>query len=148
MKNFLRKIADFIRNLFGDLIDILERNAPLAVRVVQILKNGIESHGATIEQLLARTETTKDDEAYEIIKLKLPKLARELAIIDGLADESMSDEQAYQVYIDYLLSKQKEGRAKEYIFLAAQLLGMIIGRKAPIDLLVMITQKAYRIIFK
>ena len=148
MKNLLAKIGDFVRELFSDIVQLLERKAPVAVNVTQKVKTVIEKHDGKIEWLTQQTATTRDDEAYYFIKHKLPKVAKEIAIIDGLVDKDTSDEEALQIYMDYLLSKKKESRAKEFIFLSAQILGMIIGQKAPLDLLVLVTQKAYRLIFK
>lgn len=148
MKNLLNKIALLIRSIFGSIFEILEEKAPLAVKITQDLKQSLEDHGGKVEWILDKTATEKDNEAYYFVKNKLPKVAKEIAVIDGLVGEDATDAEAYQIYVDYLLSKKKEGRAKEFIFLAAQILGMIIGKKAPVDLLVMATQKAYRLIFK
>lgn len=148
MKKLIEKIAQLIRNLFGNVFELLEEKAPLAVKITQDLKESLEEHGGKVEWILDKTATEKDNEAYDFVKNNLPKVAKEIAVIDGLVSEDATDLEAYQIYVDYLLSKKKEGRAKEFIFLAAQILGMIIGKSAPIDLLVMVTQKAYRLIFK
>lgn len=148
IKKLLKEIANFVRKVFGDLFDLLEEKAPLAVKITQDLKESLEDHGGKVEWILDKTATEKDDEAYEFVKNKLPKIAKQIAVIDGLVDENATDEEAYEIYVAFLLSKKKEGRAKEFIFLAAQILGMIIGKKAPIDLLVTMTQRAYRLIFK
>jgi len=148
MKKLLDKIGTFLRNLFIDIFEMIELKAPMAVKITQDLKTAIEEHEGSIEWVLDKTKSEKDNDAYDFVKDKLPELIKELALIDGLVHEETSVEDAVMIYTNYLISKRKDGRAKEYIFLAAQILGMIIGKKAPIDLLVMVTQKAYRLIFK
>lgn len=148
MKKLIEQITRIIRNLFGNVFELIEEKAAFAVRITQDLKESLEEHGGKLEWILDKTATQKDNQAYDFVKNKLPKVAKEIAVIDGLVADDTSEEEAYQIYMDYLLSKKKEGRAKEFIFIAAQILGIIIGKPAPIDLLVMFTQKAYRLIFK
>lgn len=148
MKKSLSKVGDFIRELFSDIFQLLESKAPVAVKVTQKVKTVIEKHDGELVWLTDQTDTEKDDEVYDFMKNKLPKVAKEIGIIDGLVDEDTSDEDALEIYIGYILSKRREGRAKEFIFLAAQILGMIIGKKAPLDLLVRVTQRTYRLVFK
>ena len=148
MKEVLKSIGIFIKKFLGSTFDFVEKQAPKAVKVVQVFKSGIEEHGEDIEKILALSESEKDDEVFIFIKNELPKIAKELAIIDGLVDGDIPEKEALQIYASYILSKRKEGRAKEFIFLAAKVLGAILGKQLPIDVLVMVTQKAYRLIFK
>ena len=148
MTKLLQSIGNFIRKIIGNTFDLMEDQAPKAVKVVQLIKEGIEKHDGSIEAILSLSKTEKDDAVYSFIKNELPKLAHELAVIDGLVDGEVTEQEALQIYASYILSKRKEGRAKEYIFLGAKVLGAILGKQLPIDLLVMVTQKAYRLIFK
>jgi hypothetical protein len=148
MNKILKLIGDFLKRVFGDLFDLIELKAPQAVLVTQRFKEGIERYDGDIEALLDLTKSDKDDKVYDFIKNELPKLAKEIALIDGLVDGDVSDEEALKIYASYILSKQKEGRIKDYVYLAAKILGAILGKQLPIDLLIMGTQRAYRILFK
>lgn len=143
----MEKLWKWITNLFTKAYDLIEEKAPLAVRITQMIKTAIEEHDGKIEWLLDQTKTTKDNEVYYFIKDKLGLVIREIAIVDGLVSDNMSAESATKVYFEYIASKAKEGRAKEYIFLAARILQSILGKKVPYDLLILATQKAYHILF-
>lgn len=147
MKNLLKKIGDFLRNLIEDVVDIVEKKAPVAVQVVQKVKVAIEEHGGSIEWILEKTATEQDNEAFIIVKEKLPLVAKELAVIEGLIDEGATTEEAIVAYLDYVSSKTKKARAKEYVILAAMLLQALITKKLPLEILIVATQKAFHLIF-
>lgn len=147
MKKLLDKIGNFLRDLFSDVVELVEKKAPLAVMAVQRIKEAIESNGNTIEWLLSKTETEKDDEIYALIKGHLPAVSKELAVIEGLVPEGASDEEALKAYLGYIESKAKAARAKEYIVLASTILQAIITKKMPLEILIIATQKAYHLIF-
>lgn len=146
-KRLIISVGDFLRRFFGDASEILESKAPVAVRVVGYLKDGIEKHDATIQALLDRTATEKDNEAYDFIKDNLPALVKELALIDGLADEFDSTGTAWKKYTSYLSRKAKGARAKDWIYLAGQVLSWILLKKVPIQAAIIATQKAFQLIF-
>jgi hypothetical protein len=147
MKNLLKKIGNFLRNLIGDVVDIVETKAPKAVQIVQKIKEAIELHQGSIEWILEKTATEQDDEAFIIIKEKLPVVAKELAAIEGLVGEEASTEEALAIYFEYIASKTKKARAKEYILLSAILLQALITKKLPLEILIVATQKAYHLLF-
>lgn len=148
MKKLLDQIGNFLRNLFSDFVEVIEAKAPLVVQAVQKIKEAIESNDDTIEWILNKTSTEKDNEVYALIKGYLPSVSKELAIIEGLITEGASDEEAMKAYLGYIESKAKAARAKEYIILASTLLQAVITKKAPLELLIIATQKAYHLIFK
>jgi hypothetical protein len=148
MSKILKSIADFIRRVFGDIFDLIELKAPHAVKVTQRFKEALERYDGDIEAFLDLTNTDEDDKVYQFIKDELPKIAKEIAVLDGLIVGEISDQDALKVYIEYILSKQKEGRVKEWVILSANILGAILGKKLPIDVLILGTQRAYRLLFK
>jgi len=148
MDRILKSIGDIIRRVLGSALELVESKAPKAVKVTQAFKEGLEQYGGDIEALLDLTKTEKDNEVFDFIRDELPKLAKEIAFVDGLVDADVSDQEALKIYATYILSKRKEGRAKEFIFLSAKVLGAILGKQMPIDILVMVTQKFYRLLFK
>lgn len=143
----MKKLFAWISNLFTKAYDLIETKAPMAVIITQKIKLAIEEHGGSIEWILDQTATEKDNEAYDFIKNKLNYVIKEIAVIDGVVNGVVTPEVATKAYLEYLASKAKEGRAKEYIFLAARILQAIIGKKIPYDLLILATQKAYHLIF-
>lgn len=147
MKNLLKRIGDFLRNLIEDVVDIVEAKAPKAVQIVQKVKEAIEEHDGNIEWILEKTATEQDDEAFIIVKEKLPVVAKELAAIEGLVAEGATTEEALAAYLEYIASKTKKARAKEYILLSAMLLQALITKKLPLEILIVATQKAYHLIF-
>lgn len=147
MKNLLKRIGDFLRNLIEDVVEVVEAKAPKAVQVVQKVKEAIEEHNGNIEWILEKTATEQDDEAFIIVKEKLPIVAKELAAIEGLVDENATTEEAIAAYMEYIASKTKKARAKEYILLSATLLQALITKKLPLEVLIISTQKAYHLIF-
>ena len=143
----MKKLFAWISNLFSKSYDFIEEKAPLAVIITQKVKDAIEKHNGSIEWMLDQTATEADNKAYDFIKEKLGIVIKEIAVIDGLINEKVSPEVATKVYFDYIASKAKESRAKEWIYLSAKILQAILGKKLPVDLLILATQKAYRILF-
>lgn len=147
MKNIFKKIGDFLRNLLSDAVDIVEEKAPKAVQIVQKVKEAIEEHDGNIEWVLSKTATEQDDEVYNIVKEKLPTVAKELAVIEGLVGDEATPEEAWSIYMQYIASKTKASRAKEFVMLAATILQAIITKKFPLAILIASTQKAYHLLF-
>lgn len=143
----MKKLFTWITGLFKDVYDLIEEKAPLAVRVTQWIKTAIEEHNGSIEWLLNQTEFEGDNEAYDFIKNKLPIVAKEIAVVDGLVNGVVSTEVATKVYFDYIASKTKTGRAKEIIWLAGMILQAILTKKFPIPFMILATQKAYHLLF-
>jgi hypothetical protein len=141
------KIAQFIRNVFTDISDLLEDKAPIAVQVTQALKDAIENHDGKIEWVLTKLDYEDATQAYNFAKNNLPALVKELAILDGLVGAGHTTEHAWAIYTNYISSKLKEGRKKEWTNIASEILGMIIARKAPAGALILATQRAYHLLF-
>jgi len=143
----MKNLFKWISNLFTKAYDLIEIKAPLAVIITQKVKLAIEEHNGSIEWILDQTATEKDNEAYEFIKNKLGIVIKEIAVIDGIVSDNLKPELATKAYLEYLAGKAKESRVKDYIMMAAKILQAVIGKKIPYDLLVLATQKAYRILF-
>jgi len=145
----LKQIAEFIRKVFTDISDELEEKAPLAVRLTDYIKEGINANDGTIQWLLDRTATKKDNEAYEFFKNKLPVIGKELAIIDGLANDNTTPEESWSNYVSYIASKSNKAQTKEWIFISGEILGFILTKKSPpIQILIMAVQRAFQLFKK
>jgi hypothetical protein len=143
----LKKIGDFFREAFSDLTDLLEEKAGTAVQITQAVKEAIEKHNGSIEWVLEHLQINGLHKAHKVAKHQLPMVVHELALIDGLVKVGQSQEDAWKAYTDYVASKVKDGRKKEWVLLSAEMLGMIIGKKVNLAFLIMATQRAYQLIF-
>lgn len=141
------KIAQFIRNVFADISDLLEDKAPIAVQVTQAMKEAIEQHDGKFDWVLTKLENDNLTQAYNFAKNNLPSLVAELAYLDGLVTVGHSKEEAWRTYTTYISGKLKDGRKKEWANLASEILGMIIAKKVPAGALILATQKAYHLLF-
>jgi len=147
MKKLLQWIGNAIRSIVTDIHELIEINAPAAVKLTEKVKEAIEKHNGSIEWILDQTATEQDNKVYEFVQAKLPLILKEIAIIDGLVQSHHTTEEAFRIYSQWILSKQKEGRAKEWANIAAKILIAIVGRKFPTDLAIMATQRAFHILF-
>ena len=143
----LKKIADFFREKFSDLSDLLEENAGTAVQITQAVKEAIEKHDGSIQWVLEHLQVNGLEKAYNVAKLHLPVIVNELALVDSLVKPGQSQEQAWIAYTTYVSKKVKEGRKKEWVMLSAEILGAVIGKKVNLAFLIMATQRAYQLIF-
>jgi hypothetical protein len=147
MKNLLQRIANGIRSIFSKTFDLAEKEAPKAVIALQKLKHHLEQNGTKYESFVHMTKNEKDNDLYQILSVQVPKLANELAVIDGLVDKNATLEESFEAYFRYVMQWQKKSRAKEWIFLGGQILMAILGKKIPEGLATFLTQKAYLILF-
>lgn len=143
----LNKIADFFRDTFSDITDLLEEKSGTAVQITQAVKEAIEKHEGSIEWVLEHLQINGLRKAHKIAKHQLPLIVHELALVDGLVKVGQSQEDAWKAYTDYIASKTKDARRKEWVLLSAEMLGMIIGKKVNLAFLIMATQRAYQLIF-
>lgn len=147
INQLLTWVMTTVLKIVTDIFDLVEEKGPEAVRLSQKVKQAIENHDPKINWLVSLTRTEKDDQAYAFFKVKLPVLVHEIAVVDGLVHPDTSPEVAARVYAEFILNKQKEGRAKEWVNLAAKILIAIIGKKIPTDIAIMATQRFYRKLF-
>lgn len=143
----LRKIADFFRETFSDITDLIEEKASTAVQVTQAVKEAIEKHNGSIEWVLEHLQVNGMNEAYKFAEKNLPIIVQELALVDNLIKPGQSQMDAWNAYTGYIASKIKKSRSKEWVMLSAKILGAIIGKKVNISFLIMATQRAYQLIF-
>ena len=147
INQLLTWVRTTVLKIVTDIFDLVEEKGPEAVKLAQKVKQAIEDHDPKVNWLLTLTENEKDDQTYAFIKVKLPVLIHELTVLDGLVHPDTSPEVAARVYADFILNKQKEGRAKEWVNLAAKILIAILGKKIPMDIAIMATQRFYRKLF-
>lgn len=143
----LKKLADFFREKFNDLTDLLEENADTAVIITQTVKEAIEKHDGSIQWVLDHLQVNGLHKAYNVAKNQLPYIVHELALVDSLVVPGQSQEDAWKAYTGYIAKKVKDGRKKEWVMLSAEILGAVIGKKINLAFLIMATQRAYQLIF-
>lgn len=143
----LSKVSDILKDWLGDLLEIVDEKSVWAVKAVDVVKTGIEDNDDVIDWWINKVGGTKGDKLYDLLKEHLPKVAVAVGTVDGYVDKDTTPEQASLDLLLYLKGKQKEGRIKDWIFIAASLLISIINKKLPIDLAVLATQGAFRRMF-
>ncbi len=140
---FINKVSDFLKNVLGDLIDLVEEKAPLAVKVVNEIKEVIEKNDDIFDWVFNKVGNSKGDLVYETIKVHLPRVAYQVGVVEGFVQAHQTPESATVALLEHLKEKKKEGRVKDWIFLAAQILMSIVNKKIPSDIAVIATQKAF-----
>lgn len=143
----MKKLFAWISSLFDKTYDLIEDQAPMAVIITQKIKLAIEEYDGKIESILDKTETKLDNKVYDFIKNQLPFVMLEIAELDNLVTPNTPVKVGQKVYIDHLLRKTKNGRVKDFVYLAAMILKAIASKKLPDGLFVLATQKAYHLIF-
>jgi hypothetical protein len=147
MKLF-QKIGNWIRNKFSNISDVIEDKAPDAVILTQTIKTAIEKHEGSIEWVLDELKLRGLSNLHDFAKRNLPVIIHELSLIDGLIPSGSSQDEAWKAYTGHIASKMKNARVKEWVNLAATILGALLFRtKAPRSVLIMATQFAYERIF-
>lgn len=147
MKIRLAKITDWIKDLIEDLFDVAEKYADEAVLVTQWIKGKIEENDESLEDLVAKTKTKLDDKGLALAKAKLPEVARRLAEVEGILAGTETDEEAMAAFMDLLKNSSKGARVKFWIRIPAEILLAIVSKKLPGWLAVMLTQKAFGVLF-
>lgn len=147
MKELIRKIGNFLKKLVSDVYELAEDNAPKAVIAVQRIKEWVETREGTLEELTRKTETTKDDQALELILQHLPKVAHKVMLADGFIKETENEYEAADKLLLILRDSAKQGRVKYWIVLAAEFLLAILNRNFPKYAAVLLTQQAFARIF-
>jgi 5-bromo-4-chloroindolyl phosphate hydrolysis protein len=99
MKNLLTRIWAFIEGLFSKLEKKVEQYVPVATSIVEGLKKVVESGttGAVLEVIKFTIPGDTDDKiinkAIELAKEYIPKIAKQLGIIDAITDiEDVNDQ--------------------------------------------------------
>lgn len=145
--DLLAKVSDILKNVIGDIFELVEKKSEIAVKAVNEVKDVVEKNDDVFDWVFNKVGDKKGDEVYEVIKDVLPKVAHQIGVVEGFIGEHATPEAATVALLQHLQEKKKEGRVKDWIYLSASLLMAIINKKMPLDLAVMATQKAFRGLF-
>lgn len=141
------KISDLLKNVIGDILQLVEQKSEIAVKAVNEIKDVVEKNDDVFDWVFNKIGDKKGDEVYDVIKDVLPKVAHKIGVVEGFVQQHTTPEAATVALLHHLKEKNKESRVKDWIYLAASLLVAIINKKMPLDLAVMATQKAFRGLF-
>jgi len=103
MKKFLQKIWAFVVGMFSKLEQEVEKYVPVATNIVEAVKKVVESQttGAVLEVIKFTIPGDTDDKiidkAMELAKEYIPKIAKQLGIIDAITDIEDVNEQMIAV---------------------------------------------------
>ena len=134
MKNLLTRIWAFIEGLFSKLEKKVEQYVPVATSIVEGLKKVVESGatGAVLEVIKFTIPGDTDDKiinkAMELAKEYIPKIAKQLGIIDAITDIEDVNDQMIAV-IDVLKDANNETQSDYWHELAAFILKKLADGK-------------------
>lgn len=114
---FKKPIA-WIKKILGAGIEWLRPKASTAVKIVNVIKDFIESD--TAGAIVAFTPTKVDDTLLQKMREYLPKIAFKLQVTEMILDSGNPD-QVIASLIKYLQQQNKDVRAMFYVQLAAKL---------------------------
>lgn len=103
MKKFLQKIWAFVVGMFSKLEQEVEKYVPVATNIVEGVKKVVESQttGAVLEVIKFTIPGDTDDKiidkAMELAKEYIPKIAKQLGIIEAITDIEDVNEQMIAV---------------------------------------------------
>lgn len=134
MKKLLQRIWAFIEGLFSKLEKEVEKLVPVATNIVQGVKKVVESGttGAILEVIKftipGNTDDKIIDKAMEIVKEYIPKIAKQLGIIDAITEIEDVNEQMIAV-VNVLRDANDETQSDYWHELAAFILRALADGK-------------------
>jgi hypothetical protein len=145
MKEFLKRISNWIVEALKDLSQLAEERAGLAVRAVSAVKMVIEDKKLSLVNALSAAGI--DERQAVRIHAILAKVAHKLGVAHGLIKDTDLPFQALNIMIGHLRSINKSARRAWWIELSAEVLGVLMDGKVSFPELVGLTQMVFRKIF-
>lgn len=106
MKELVSRVKGFLQNLLGDLLPSLLRNGDAAIRVVNIVKEVIESPALNVT--VALTPTKKDNIALVKAKAVTTALIVKLGLAMGLVDTITAGQDNVKNVAKWITERLKE----------------------------------------
>lgn len=137
-----KKIGEFFSKVFKSGIDFLKPKAECAVKVVNVIKDVIESPFADV--LVNLTKTDIDNGLLKKLRIILPKVVFTLLTVDVIVNAGSTDEEIIQALVEYLRKQNNTLRAAYYTALAAKIHESLEDGKISFGEAVSITQIVYQ----
>lgn len=143
MKNFFKRLIDFVKNKYQDLFEIFRKNSEVAVKVTHALKNAVENPMVDIVTDIIPGDL--DDKIHEKLRLIVPIVAQKIAIAHGILKESETNSNAITAIVDYLKSPEVNVgvRASFWIMFSGELNKALSDDKITLSEAVALAQLVY-----
>lgn len=133
MKKLIQKIFAFIKKLYNKLVDETKELVPVAIKVVEGVKNVMDSPADDVALAIITSilpSLPKDKISYYKLKLEdyLPKLILELNLVNTIANETDVNKQL-QMILEQLKLSSDEVKAEKYHVLASKVLVILSDGK-------------------
>jgi len=120
MKNFIKKVTGFLKNLFTDLFEELKKNSFLAVKITDKLKEMVESPvlDFVVDNLI---KGEVDNFILEKLRVILPEVAFKIAVVHGIMQESDSSSESIAKLVEYLKGLNPNARVAFWVLFSGEL---------------------------
>lgn len=125
--SLIKNISNFFSKLWNNTINWIRPKATTAVKIVNILKDVIES--GVVINFVSKTKNKYDDAALVLLRQYLPAIAEKMLIAEKILESGKTNDEILQSLIDYLQDKHPEARIKFYAELAARLTQALADNK-------------------
>lgn len=109
MKNPLNSIKLFLLKFWGKILKILVSKGNVAIKVTNIIKEGLNDK--TLNLVVALTPTEKDDFLLAKAKQLSSKISIQVGIAMGLLKSGENETEAFKNIMDYVSELPIEGKA-------------------------------------
>lgn len=142
MKNFFKKVSEFLKGLFSDLFEELKKNSLIAVKITDGLKNAVES--STLDFVVDRLiKGEVDNFILEKLRVIVPEVAFKVAVIHGIVQESDSSSESIAKLIEYLKGLNPNARVSFWVLFSGELNLALADGKVNFAEAIMLSQFAY-----
>lgn len=118
MKKVIKRIGQFFKKLFSDGFGFLRNNSEIAVKVVNIIKDIVESPLAPI--VVDWTKTEVDDALLPVVKEKVNEVAIKIGIAHGILQVDADNSDALEKLIDYIRGFNEDLRIDFWLRLSGE----------------------------
>jgi len=119
MKKLIKRIGQFFQKLFSDGFGFLRNNSIIAVKVVNIIKDLVESPLAPI--VVDWTKTEVDDVLLPKVKEKVGDIAAKIAITHGILQANDDTSNALEKIVEYLRTINKDARVDYWLVISGKI---------------------------
>lgn len=141
MKKTLLKISLWLKSIFSNSLNYLERRAGGAVELVNVIKSVLDSPITTAIAVL--TPTKVDDELLYQAKRYVNSVANSMAIFKGILDATSSDEETIKAIVDHLKTLSLDQKTAFYVEFSGRLAQYLSDGKITLAEGIMLTQMIY-----
>lgn len=141
MKNFIKKISDFLKRILGNSSDIMRVNAKVAVFVTEKIKTAIESNKATL--VVNLIPGNLDNVLLALLRKVLPTVLVHMNVLFGSIQEHDENADALNSIIEKMNSIHPSLRGSFYLSFSAELAKALSDSKLSLAEIALLVQMIY-----